>query len=159
MKYLTPSAGYITLEILLATAILLILSGLSYTPSTAFLKQYHRMQVRIAAQHFATDIRNLQQKALFGNSVNDKLVISSDNKGYYLLFAKTNEQKYTDFTQIGCHGVYFKEKFSTIQFSPSGAPSGSSDFVYELRHYDDRSFACQLKVQVSSGRLDINEIN
>lgn len=159
MKFLTPSTGYITLEILLATAILLILSGLSYTPSTAYLKQYRRMQVRIAAQHFATDIRNLQQKALFGNNVNDKLVISSDNHSYYWLFSQTNDKKHTDFNQIGCHGVYFKEKFSTIQFSPSGAPADSSDYVYELRHYDDESFACQLKLQVASGRLDINEIN
>lgn len=159
MKHLSPSSGYITLEILLATIILLILIGLSYTPSTAYLKQYHRMQVRIAAQHFATDIRALQQKALFGNNTSDKLVVLSDNSGYYRLLTNTNERSYTYFHKIGCEGVYFKEKLATVQFSSTGAPSSSSDFVYELKHREDADFSCNLTLQVASGRLDVNEIS
>ena len=159
MKYLTPSSGYMTLEIIIATAILVILCGLSYTPSTAYLQQYHRMQVRIAAQHFAADIRSLQQKALFGNSASDKLVILSNNQGYYWLFTNNNNRTYTYFKNLGCDGVYFKEKLSTVQFSSSGAPSGSSDYVYELKHYEDDNFTCKLILQVASGRLDINEIS
>lgn len=157
MKLLTPSSGYITLEIIIATVIILILAGLSYTPNTGYLKQYRRMQVRIAAQHFATDIRNLQQKALFGNNASDKLVVLSGNQGYYWLGSQNNNRTYTYFSKIGCDGVYFKEKLATVQFSSSGAPAGSSDYVYELKHYDDSSFVCKLTLQVSSGRLDIDE--
>lgn len=159
MKLLTPSQGYITLEILLAAGILAMLSGLSYTPSTAYLKQFHRMQVRIAAQHFATDIRSLQQKALFGNDISDKLVILSNNQGYYWLDSQNNHRTYTYFSKIGCDGIYFKEKLAAVQFSSSGAPTGSTDYVYELKHYEDDSFICKLTLQVASGRLDISEIS
>ena len=159
MRKKHSSQGYITIELLAAAAILLLLVSLSYTPSKAFLKQYHRMQVRIAAQHFATDIRSLQQKALFGNDISDKLVILSNNQGYYWLFTNNNNRTYTYFKNLGCDGVYFKEKLSTIQFSSSGAPSGSSDYVYELKHYEDDNFTCKLILQVASGRLDINEIS
>lgn len=159
MKPLTPSSGFITLEIIIASAILLMLAGLSYTPSAPYLRQYHRMQVRIAAQHFATDIRSLQQKALFGNNASDKLVILSDNQGYYWLGTQNNSRTYTYFSRIGCEGVYFKEKLATVQFSSTGAPAGSSDYVYELKHYADASFICKLTLQVASGRLDIDEIS
>lgn len=157
MKPLTPSSGYITLEIILATAILVMLSGLSYTPGTAYLRQYHRMQVRIAAQRFATDIRSLQQKALFNDGIGDKLIILPDNQGYYWFFAKNDTRAYTYFDRLGCEGVYFKEKLSIVQFASTGAPSGTNDYVYELKHRDDDSFTCQLILQVASGRLDINE--
>lgn len=159
MKHRSLSSGYITIEIIMATAILAILSGLSYTPNTAYLRQYHRMQVRIAAQHFATDIRSLQQKALFANNASDKLVILSNNQGYYWLFTNNNTRTYTYFDKLGCDGVYFKQKLSTVQFSSSGAPSGTTDYVYELKHYEDESFTCKLVLQVASGRLDINEIS
>lgn len=159
MKHLTQSSGYITLEILSAIIILLILAGLSYTPSTAYLKQYHRMQVRIASQRFATDIRSLQQKALFGNNTGDKLIVSGDNQGYYWQCIQNNSRTYTYFQKIGCDGVYFKEKYSTVQFSSTGAPSGNTDYVYELRHYKDDNFCCKLTLQVVSGRVDISEIS
>lgn len=159
MKHPIPSSGYITLEILLATIILLILAGLSYTPSSAYLKQYHRMQVRIAAQRFAADIRNLQQKALFSNNAGDKLIVLGDNKGYYWQYIQNDNRIYTYFQKIGCDGVYFKEKYSMVQFSSTGAPSGNTDYVFELKHYEDDSFSCKLTLQVVSGRLDINEIS
>ena len=137
------------------TLMLLLISSLCYTPSTAFLRQFHRMQVRIAAQHFASDVRKLQQSALFSNNINDCLTVLTNNEGYYLLQQGLNQESRTTFEQIGCEGVYFKKKLSSLRFSEIGSPNITGN--YELRHEAEGSFACVLTLQVASGRLDINE--
>lgn len=149
------SQGYITIEILAAAAILLLLVSLSYTPSQAFLKQYHRMQVRIAAQHLASDIRRLQQKALFGNNISDAISITTNLDGYIWKDVRAGTNTTILFRDIGCSDVYLDNKISTIGFTPIGAPNATGSYI--LKHKQDKDFKCTLTVQVSTGRLDISE--
>lgn len=159
MKHLLSSPGFLTLEILVAVTLLVLAATLSYTPSTTFLRQYHRMQVRIATQHFANDIRRLQQKAIFGNNISDKLLVLTNNEGYYWDDIHNNEQFTTLFNAIGCEGVFFKQKVASLMFYPNGSPFTSGNYTYVLGHRSESSFSCKLTIQVASGRLDISEIN
>lgn len=155
-KYSSSQRGFVLLELLSALTILLVLCCFCYTPSKKFLALQYPLQLKIAAQMTAADIRTFQQDILFNASSKDRIVILSSKEGYIIESNNRKNKRYVYFKDIGCEGVYFATCVDNyISYSNTGAPTKPGAYV--LKHRKDSTISYTITLQVSSGRVDLNE--
>ena len=139
------------LELLALVAGIILATGFVYAQNERLWRQYHREQVRLSAQLLASDLRQLQQQALFQTDASSHdLKPTADRAGYYLTTkgVATSSVRFADYA---CQGVYFDAVLARIAFSQNGAPSTSG--YYRLRHKDVTGFAYLVDVQPVTGRV------
>jgi len=144
--------GFFLLELITAIALLLFVSFMLYMPTQNYLRRQYAMELRIAAQEFGANIRAAQQRALFGKTEANRIIIFDNKEGYTI----EAYNRSINFKEIGCSGVYFDKYASNyINYSIIGAPNKAGDYI--LKHKKDASKSYILTIQPSSGRVDIHE--
>ena len=139
------------LELLALVAGIVVATSFVFVQSDRLWRHYHREQVRLSAQLLASDLRQLQQQALFQTDASSHdLKPTADRSGYYLTTkgVATSSVRFADYA---CQGVYFDAVLARIAFSQNGAPSTSG--YYRLRHKDVTGFAYLVDVQPVTGRV------
>ena len=139
------------LELLALVAGIMVASSFVFVQSDRLWRHYHREQVRLSAQLLASDLRQLQQQALFQTDASaHDLKPTADRAGYYLTTkgVATSSVRFADYA---CQGVYFDAVLARMAFSQNGAPSTSG--YYRLRHKDVTGFAYLVDVQPVTGRV------
>lgn len=146
------SSGFFTLEFLVVIAIFMTTSMFFYVPAQSLLRQQYAIQLRLAAQELAADIRAAQQRAMFSNVTKNRIILLEDKQSYII----EASNKLVSFSKLSWEGVYFAKTASNyISYSNIGAPSTAGDYV--LKHYKDANISYTLTIQPSSGRVDIHE--
>ena len=139
------------LELLALVAGIMVATSFVFVQSDRLWRHYHREQVRLSAQLLASDLRQLQQQALFQTDASaHDLKPTADRAGYYLTTkgVATSSVRFADYA---CAGVYFDAVLARLAFSQNGAPSTSG--FYRLRHRELEGFAYQVDVQPVTGRV------
>ena len=143
--------GFILLELLALVAGILFASSCIFLQSDKLWRHYHKEQVRVSALLLASDLRQLQQQALFQTDASSHdLKPTADRAGYYLT-TKGIATSSVRFADYACAGVYFDAVLARLAFSQNGAPSTSG--FYRLRHRELAGFAYQVDVQPVTGRV------
>ena len=148
---LCKQRGFILLELLALVAGIMVATSFVFVQSDRLWRHYHREQVRLSAQLLASDLRQLQQQALFQTDASSHdLKPTADRSGYYLTTkgVATSSVRFADYA---CQGVYFDAVLARMAFSQNGAPSTSG--YYRLRHKDVAGFAYLVDVQPVTGRV------
>ena len=148
---LSKQGGFILLELLALVAGIILATGFVYAQNERLWRQYHREQVRLSALLLASDLRQLQQQALFQTDASSHdLKPTADRAGYYLTTkgVATSSVRFADYA---CQGVCFDAVLARMAFSQNGAPSTSG--YYRLRHKDVAGFAYLVDVQPVTGRV------
>ena len=139
------------LELLALVVGIVVAASFVFVQSDRLWRHYHREQVRLSAQLLASDLRQLQQQALFQTDASSHdLKPTADRSGYYLTTkgVATSSVRFADYA---CQGVYFDAVLARMAFSQNGAPSTSG--YYRLRHKDVAGFAYLVDVQPVTGRV------
>ena len=139
------------LELLALVAGIMVASSFVFVQSDRLWRHYHREQVRLSAQLLASDLRQLQQQALFQTDASaHDLKPTADRAGYYLTTkgVATSSVRFADYA---CEGVYFDAVLARMAFSQNGAPAASG--YYRLRHREVAGFAYLVDVQPVTGRV------
>ena len=139
------------LELLALVAGIMVASSFVFVQSDRLWRHYHREQVRLSAQLLASDLRQLQQQALFQTDASaHDLKPTADRAGYYLTTkgVATSSVRFADYA---CEGVYFDAVLARMALSQNGAPAASG--YYRLRHRELAGFAYQVDVQPVTGRV------
>ena len=148
---LSKQRGFVLLELLALVAGIMVASSFVFVQSDRLWRHYHREQVRLSAQLLASDLRQLQQQALFQTDASaHDLKPTADRAGYYLTTkgVATSSVRFADYA---CEGVYFDAVLARMAFSQNGAPAASG--YYRLRHRELAGFAYQVDVQPVTGRV------
>ena len=148
---LSKQRGFVLLELLALVAGIVVATSFVFVQSDRLRCHYHREQVRLSAQLLASDLRQLQQQALFQTDASSHdLKPTADRAGYYLTTkgVATSSVRFADYA---CQGVYFDAVLARMAFSQNGAPSTSG--YYRLRHKDVAGFAYLVDVQPVTGRV------
>ena len=148
---LRKQRGFVLLELLALVAGIMVATSFVFVQSDRLWRHYHREQVRLSAQLLASDLRQLQQQALFQTDASaHDLKPTADRAGYYLTTkgVATSSVRFADYA---CQGVYFDAVLARMAFSQNGAPSTSG--YYRLRHKDVAGFAYLVDVQQVTGRV------
>lgn len=143
--------GFILLELLALVAGIMVATSFVFVQNERLWRQYHREQVRLSAQLLASDLRQLQQQALFQTDASSHdLKPTADRAGYYLTTkgVATSSVRFADYA---CEGVYFDAVLARMAFSQNGAPAASG--YYRLRHRELVGFAYLVDVQPVTGRV------
>ena len=139
------------LELLALVAGIMVATSFVFVQSDRLWRHYHREQVRLSAQLLASDLRQLQQQALFQTDASaHDLKPTADRAGYYLT-TKGIATSSVRFADYACEGVYFDAVLARMAFSQNGAPAASG--YYRLRHRELAGFAYQVDVQPVTGRV------
>ena len=139
------------LELLALVAGIMVASSFVFVQSDRLWRHYHREQVRLSAQLLASDLRQLQQQALFQTDASaHDLKPTADRAGYYLT-TKGVATSSVHFADYACEGVYFDAVLARMAFSQNGAPAASG--YYRLRHRELAGFAYLVDVQPVTGRV------
>ena len=139
------------LELLALVAGIMVASSFVFVQSDRLWRHYHREQVRLSAQLLASDLRQLQQQALFQTDASaHDLKPTADRAGYYLT-TKGIATSSVRFADYACEGVYFDAVLARMAFSQNGAPAASG--YYRLRHRELAGFAYLVDVQPVTGRV------
>ena len=139
------------LELLALVAGIMVASSFVFVQSDRLWRHYHMEQVRLSAQLLASDLRQLQQQALFQTDASaHDLKPTADRAGYYLTTkgVATSSVRFADYA---CEGVYFDAVLARMAFSQNGAPAASG--YYRLRHRELAGFAYLVDVQPVTGRV------
>lgn len=156
MARLTRQRGFILWELLLACAVLLSAAGFLFVQGEAVARQYYKRQVRVAAQVLASDLRALQQRALYkGSNAMRKLQPLSADKSVYTLVDGMKVVATIAFSDFGCGEVYFQRSIASVSFGTLGAPTANGEYV--LRHRKLGKFSCRVALQPVTGRVLIYE--
>ena len=148
---LSKQRGFVLLELLALVAGIMVATSFVFVQSDRLWRHYHREQVRLSAQLLASDLRQLQQQALFQTDASaHDLKPTADRAGYYLT-TKGIATSSVRFADYACQGVYFDAVLARMAFSQNGAPSTSG--YYRLRHKDVAGFAYLVDVQPVTGRV------
>ena len=148
---LSKQRGFVLLELLALVAGIMVASSFVFVQSDRLWRHYHREQVRLSAQLLASDLRQLQQQALFQTDASaHDLKPTADRAGYYLT-TKGIATSSVRFADYACEGVYFDAVLARMAFSQNGAPAASG--YYRLRHRELAGFAYQVDVQPVTGRV------
>ena len=84
IKRCAGQCGFALLEVMAFAAVLMLGSGFVYTQNAALWRNYHKEQVRFAAQLLASDLRQLQQEALFPEDTSSRDIrINPEKNGYF----------------------------------------------------------------------------
>lgn len=148
---LSKQRGFVLLELLALVAGIMVASSFVFVQSDRLWRHYHREQVRLSAQLLASDLRQLQQQALFQTDASaHDLKPTADRAGYYLTTkgVATSSVRFADYA---CEGVYFDAVLARMAFSQNGAPTASG--YYRLRHRELAGFAYLVDVQPVTGRV------
>ena len=148
---LSKQRGFVLLELLALVAGIMVASSFVFVQSDRLWRHYHREQVRLSAQLLASDLRQLQQQALFQTDASaHDLKPTADRAGYYLTTkgVATSSVRFADYA---CEGVYFDAVLARMAFSQNGAPAASG--YYRLRHRELAGFAYLVDVQPVTGRV------
>ena len=139
------------LELLALVAGIVVATSFVFVQSDRLWRHYHREQVRLSAQLLASDLRQLQQQALFQTDASaHDLKPTADRAGYYLT-TKGIATSSVRFADYACEGVYFDAVLARMAFSQNGAPAASG--YYRLRHREVAGFAYLVDVQPVTGRV------
>ena len=139
------------LELLALVAGIMVATSFVFVQSDRLWCHYHREQVRLSAQLLASDLRQLQQQALFQTDASaHDLKPTADRAGYYLT-TKGIATSSVRFADYACAGVYFDAVLARMAFSQNGAPAASG--YYRLRHRELAGFAYLVDVQPVTGRV------
>ena len=139
------------LELLALVVGIVVAASFVFVQSDRLWRHYHREQVRLSAQLLASDLRQLQQQALFQTDASaHDLKPTADRAGYYLTTkgVATSSVRFADYA---CAGVYFDAVLARMAFSQNGAPAASG--YYRLRHRELAGFAYLVDVQPVTGRV------
>ena len=148
---LSKQRGFVLLELLALVAGIMVASSFVFVQSDRLWRHYHREQVRLSAQLLASDLRQLQQQALFQTDASSHdLKPTADRAGYYLT-TKGIATSSVRFADYACEGVYFDAVLARMAFSQNGAPAASG--YYRLRHREVAGFAYLVDVQPVTGRV------
>lgn len=139
----------------MAAGILAMCTALLLVRSSALQKQYHRLQVRVAAQALAADLRCLQQEALFQAADAQTFLTVGSDKTKYSFKKGMNIIRTVRFTSLNCEGVYFSSGIDRLAFSKAGNPTASGSYI--LKHNDLPNYRCQLSLQPVTGRVSVYE--
>lgn len=154
-KYPNKSGGFLLAEILACSLLLLITAGSLCMGGNAYLRYYHKSQVRQAAHMLAADIRLLQQQSMFGDGIfSRQLKFMADKSGYGFYINRRLSRK-VFFEMAGCGGVYLDNGMAYVQYSDGGSPSLTGRIV--LRHRNLAAYSCVLEIQPVTGRVLFNE--
>ena len=148
---LSKQRGFVLLELLALVAGIMVASSFVFVQSDRLWRHYHREQVRLSAQLLASDLRQLQQQALFQTDASaHDLKPTADRAGYYLTTkgVATSSVRFADYA---CEGVYFDAVLARMALSQNGAPAASG--YYRLRHRELAGFAYLVDVQPVTGRV------
>lgn len=139
------------LELLALVAGIILATSFVFVQNERLWRHYHKEQVRVSALLLASDLRQLQQQALFQTDASaHDLKPTADRTGYYLT-TKGIATSSVRFADYACAGVYFDAVLARMAFSQNGAPSTSG--FYRLRHRELSGFAYQVDVQPVTGRV------
>lgn len=147
-------AGFLLLELLVAVGLLAACTSFLMVSDSSLQQQYYKLQVRIAGQALAADLRQLQQQALFqaeGSQI--FLTVDSTNKAAYSFKSGTSIIRRVSFTDLSCQGVYFNSSIARLGFSKAGNPTASGSYI--LKHERLASYRCQLSLQPVTGRVSV----
>ena len=148
---LSKQRGFVLLELLALVAGIMVATSFVFVQSDRLWRHYHREQVRLSAQLLASDLRQLQQQALFQTDASaHDLKPTADRAGYYLT-TKGIATSSVRFADYACEGVYFDAVLARMAFSQNGAPAASG--YYRLRHRELAGFAYLVDVQPVTGRV------
>ena len=150
-RRLSKQRGFVLLELLALVAGIMVASSFVFVQSDRLWRHYHMEQVRLSAQLLASDLRQLQQQALFQTDASaHDLKPTADRAGYYLTTkgVATSSVRFADYA---CAGVYFDAVLARMAFSQNGAPAASG--YYRLRHRELAGFAYLVDVQPVTGRV------
>ena len=148
---LSKQRGFVLLELLALVAGIMVATSFVFVQSDRLWRHYHMEQVRLSAQLLASDLRQLQQQALFQTDASaHDLKPTADRSGYYLTTkgVATSSVRFADYA---CEGVYFDAVLARMAFSQNGAPAASG--YYRLRHREVAGFAYLVDVQPVTGRV------
>ena len=104
------------LELLALVAGIMVATSFVFVQSDRLWRHYHREQVRLSAQLLASDLRQLQQQALFQTDASaHDLKPTADRAGYYLTTkgVATSSVRFADYA---CEGVYFDAVLARMAF-------------------------------------------
>ena len=139
------------LELLALVAGIMVATSFVFVQSDRLWRHYHREQVRLSAQLLASDLRQLQQRALFQTDASSHDLKPTADRSSYYLTTKGVATSSVRFADYACQGVYFDAVLARMAFSQNGAPSTSG--YYRLRHKDVAGFAYLVDVQPVTGRV------
>lgn len=146
--------GFLLLELLVTVGLLAACASFFVVRDNSLRQQYYKLQVRIAAQALAADLRQLQQQALFqaeGGQV--FLTVDSSNETAYSFKSGTSIIRRVRFADLSCQGVYFNSSIARLAFSKAGNPTASGSYI--LKHEQLASYRCQLSLQPVTGRVSV----
>lgn len=144
--------GFLLVEVLAVAFILLGLTAIVLPRSNAYIRQCAKLQVRTAANLLASDMRKLQQQALFGEG--EQRYLRSLSTGYDF-YERGKKVKQVRFADKGWDIVLSWPKRFNVQFGVNGGPSATGTWV--LRHNKLSDFSCEVAVQPVTGRIVISE--
>lgn len=150
-------SGYILLELLIICAMLLFVSTSSIYYGSNWRESTYRFSVRLAANTFVTDIRKLQEDAMYSTKKGLILKVSATNDTY-CYYEGIKLVQTISLARQGYPDVYFAQSLSSLQFSSQGAPTSSNSYSYILRHRQLKNFGCAIKIDSVTGRVSIIEI-
>ncbi len=110
------------------------------------------MQVRLAADLLAADIRRLQQDSLYGEV--ESRYIRTLSSGYDT-YERNKKVKSVRFADYAWDVTLSWSKRFNVQFSGTGSPTATGTLV--LEHQSNKKFSCTLAVQPITGRVVIVE--
>ena len=139
------------LELLALVAGIMVASSFVFVQSDRLWRHYHREQVRLSAQLLASDLRQLQQQALFQTDASAHDLKPTADRAGYCLTTKGIATSSVRFADYACEGVYFDAVLARMAFSQNGAPAASG--YYRLRHRELAGFAYVVDVQPVTGRV------
>ncbi len=144
--------GFLILEVLAGAVLLAILATALLQASNAYQNYYAKMQVRLAADLLAADIRRLQQDSLYGEV--ESRYIRTLSSGYDT-YERNKKVKSVRFADYAWDVTLSWPKRFNVQFSGTGSPTATGTLV--LEHQSNKKFSCTLAVQPITGRVVIVE--
>ena len=144
--------GFLLVEVLAVSAILIFLTGILLPQSDGYVKHCAKMQVRAAASILASDMRKLQQQALFGDG--EQRYLRSLSSGYDF-YERGKKIKQVRFADNGWDLVLSWPKRFNVQFGVNGGPSATGTWI--LRHAKLENFSCTVAVHPVTGRIVVSE--
>ena len=144
--------GFLLVEVLAVSVILIFLTGILLPQSDGYVKHCAKMQVRAAASILASDMRKLQQQALFGDGEQRYLRSLSSGYDFYVRGRKVEQVRFADY---GWNVVLSWPKRFNVQFGVNGSPTASGTWI--LRHAEKSEYGYVVAVQPVTGRVVVSE--
>lgn len=151
--------GFLLLEVLLAATCFAALCA-ALVPAVSGVRQYYyKTQVRVAAEAFAADMRELQQETMFSCATYSKMLyVTSGDKGSYSIYTSGLNSplcKKVTFAELGCADVYFSQQLTSASFYKNGSPKNNGTYV--LKHNYLPGFSCKISLQPVTGRVTVTD--